>query len=140
MAMSKKQQEEMRCLREDLAAARALGWPTAPKPTPLTAEEIEASRDTAIRNAWGGTDRAFVGWTCLTWESQFRLSRGFSLGHAHGVDVARPFSRSKGCGQFFRTAADAVLFARWELCERFARTLAQLDAAATAADAADGTP
>jgi hypothetical protein len=119
MAMNKKEQAEMESLREQLRLAKALCWPTSPKPVPLTSDEIKTMSQ-LIENL------PIIGWFGFGWEGGWRVSQGCSNGTSHSTHFTTKTS-SQGCGRIFRTRDEAFLMARWEACETSAKMLANID-------------
>jgi hypothetical protein len=116
MAMNKKEQQRLADAESKLAAAMALGWPREPKPEPV---DVRAQLE-------GKHGELFVGWWSHNYSDEFRVGQGCSNGYSHSRDSTTKAS-SQGGGKFFFTREDALLVARWEMCERFAKALAALD-------------
>jgi hypothetical protein len=118
MAMNKKEQQRLEEAESKLAAAMALGWPREPKPEPVdVCAQLEGKKYGAL----------FVGWWSHTWGVDFRIGQGCSSGHFHSTSSTEK-TTTQGGGRFYFTREEALLAARWELCERFADVLARLDA------------
>lgn len=122
MSMTKREQTELTVTREALTAARALGWPREPKPEPMDLDQYLNGLNLARIS-----ERIVTGWHASTFNDEFRVSEGCSSGGTHSkTDTTK--TTTQGGGRFFRTRREALLTCRWELCERFAKVLAELDA------------
>lgn len=118
--MTKKEQAAMDALRGELARAKALCFPQYPKPEPLTADDLRP----VDKNAGG----VVVAWHQNNYECRFEVRQGCSNGVFHstwGTDK----TTSQGAGTFYRTKLEALQVARHEMTERYADTLARIDAA-----------
>lgn len=118
MAMNKSEKARLDEAERKLAAAMALGWPHEAKPSPVD-----------VRAQLEGTEfgTLFVGWASWTYGDTYQVAKGCSSGCSHSIRSTTE-TTSQGGGRFFHSRQDALLAARWELCERFAEALAQLDA------------
>ena len=130
MAMNKKEAAELAEAKERLARAMALHWPIEPKPDPVSVEQMRLEADAG--------NGLFIGWSGWSWNDSYRVAQGCSNGVFHDADNITRTS-TQGAGQFYATKDQALLAVRWELCERCAKTLAQLDAEYIAAIAHDPT-
>lgn len=118
MAMTKKEQSEMESLREQLRLAKALCWPTSPKPVSISHDNLrEWSRH---------DDEPQIGWFGWGWDGGFKVSKGCSGGTTHSKTCTDK-TTSQGGGRMFTSRDEAYLMARWEVCEATAKLLAQLD-------------
>lgn len=101
---------------EDAVLKSALRWPDEPKPVPVDVrKELEGPLFSTL----------YVGWWAHTYQDQYQVGQGCSNG-VHHSSRRTDGTDSQGAGRFFRTKREALLFARWELCERFAKTLSRL--------------
>lgn len=124
MAMNKREQAELDTARQALASALALGWPCVLRPKSVDRE--------TIRSATDGND-LYIGWSCHVYLGgsigrTWTVIQGCSNGINHCWD-ATDRTTTQGCGQFYATQLDALLEARWRVCEQTAKTLAEIDLA-----------
>ena len=110
----------------------ALCWPSQPEPEPYTKEEIQRAIEVRRQSELAPKNPATVleGWF-TNGSSNFinsMVTKGCSNGHSHNrSQTSSGFSNSQGCGRMYKTAADAFLAARWEICHEVAKRLVQLD-------------
>lgn len=122
MAMTKKEQAEMERLRFDLALARAMRWPSYPKPASMTVAEIKDSLvDGGVQ--YGSPQKVARGWFTNAYSQ--RLTYGCSNGISHNNDGDK--TTTQNMGQMYRTKADAARAMRFEMTEDFAKKLAAVD-------------
>jgi len=119
--MTKKEKTLIEDLRAQLARRSAFQFPSVPKPNPVNiSAEIECKPFGAL----------FIGWyyhaSLGSWGS-YRVTQGCSNGISHSPDNTQKTS-TQGVGRFYQSKADALLAARWDLCEAMACILANLDA------------
>lgn len=115
MAMNKKEQAEMERLRDELAKAKALRWPTYTKPAPIVVGYV-------------GYKKLVTGWNAHTWNAEYSVREGCTDGmhhNTHGTDK----TTTQGPGRFYQTRLEALRVARLEMTERFAEALARIDRA-----------
>jgi hypothetical protein len=119
--MTKKEQLEMSELKERLAMALALSWPSYSKPQRV---------DTSTISYRG----LVTGWFQRNGSDGHNVSLGCSDGVHHSPSNPEKTSTQRA-GVFYTTKADALKVARIEMTERFARMLARVDADITKAEA-----
>lgn len=122
MAMTKAEKAEMDRLRNDLALARAMRWPSYAKPARMTYDQI---RDNLVDGGvkWGSRQKVARGWFQNAYSQ--RVSYGCSDGtfHSQGGDT----TSSQNMGEMWATKADALRAMRLEMTEDFAKKLAAVD-------------
>lgn len=122
MAMTKAEKAEVDRLREDLALARAMRWPSYPKPAPMTRAEIDANKvDGGIR--YGQPQRVARGWFPNAYDQ--RVTYGCSDGIHH--DRGGNTTSSQQMGVMYAAKADALRAIRIEMTLAFAKKLAAVD-------------
>lgn len=114
--MNKKEQAEMQELREQLAMAKALKWPsyTAPRSFDYSNYKFEYSKP-------------LQGWFQWSNGTDYRVTLGCSSGVSHSTDNPTKTSTQTG-GRFYVSKLDALKVARCQMSERFAKVLAKIDA------------
>jgi hypothetical protein len=111
--MTKKEQAIVDALR----IKAALGWPQFEKPEPKDLTKIFI-RETPSRYLE-------VGWFVNTYNGT--VTQGCSSSIYHDTqNTTKTSTQTRGVQ--YHTRKDALIVARWELCERFAQQLAKLDA------------
>ena len=127
MAMNKKEQAEMDRLRSDLALARAMRWPSYPKPAPVTREWIDANLvDGGMQ--MGRRQRVARGWFINSYIDGYgspRATFGCSDGYGHNSDGDT--TTTQKMGRMYATKEEALQALRWEVTERVAAILAGID-------------
>ena len=125
MAMNKKEQAEMDRLRSDLALARAMRWPSYPKPAPVTREWIDANLvDGGLK--YGKPQRVARGWfinSYVSFVSAPHVTFGCSDGYNHDREGDTTAVQQMGC--MYATKEEALQALRWEVTERVAAILAE---------------
>lgn len=122
MAMTKREQADMRRLRDDLALARAMRWPDYPNPAPMPQAEIKANLVEGGER-YGRRQKVARGWFCNAYNGS--LTYGCSDGTHH--DSRGDTTGTQGMGIMYRTKADAARAMRLEMTEKFAEKLAAVD-------------
>lgn len=114
--MNKKEQQAFDDLKADLAAARALSWPSYPVPLRTVAASDGETVSGWNFNARRDYDSVFEAWST-------------TISHGEGRNKPSEYgSGSQGRVRLFATRADALRALRYEKTERFARELAKIDA------------
>lgn len=130
MAMNKKELAEMERLRADLALARALRWPSYPKPKPVTREWIEANLiDGDPKYGSGRPSRIAQGWFYSAYLGGYRgpdVSHGCSDGLYHSPSDPRK-TTTQNMGRMYATKAEALMALRHDVTETVANILARID-------------
>ncbi|RWE46801.1 MAG: hypothetical protein EOS79_11465 [Mesorhizobium sp.] len=122
MAMNKTEQAAFEKLRNDLALARAMRWPSYPKPAPMSRAEIEANLiDGGER--WGSSQKVARGWYQNAYSK--RVTYGCSTVVSHNIEGDT--TSSQNMGVMYAIKADALRAMRLEMTEKFARDLAGVD-------------
>jgi len=124
MAMTKAERERMECLERDVHLAKAMRWPEYRKPSPMTKADIESAKAPGGRRH-GSVQMVARGWFANAYD-QGRVSYGCSDGTNH--DTNWDTTSTQGMGRMFGTEAEAWQVVRIEMTERFAATLARVDA------------
>jgi hypothetical protein len=122
MAMTKKEQEEMRLLREARDMARALRWPDYSMPSAMTREEIEAAK------APGGMRFSQLqmvarGWFANAFSGQVTYGCSDGVHHSASGDT----TTTQQMGRMYRTKKEALRVVRIERTIQYAAALAALD-------------
>lgn len=134
MAMNKAERAELDKARADLAAAKAMSWPSYPMPRRLPVP---------------GGNHGVTGWDFNlyaampdvgAWEVQRALREAWSRATAHGEGHDWNRSGSQGARPPYATKAEALRAMRIIATERAARTLASIDALIKEAEAETGEP
>lgn len=126
MAMTKAERAEMERLWADLAMARAMRWPSYPKPAPMTLEDIKANIvDGGVQ--YGRPQKVARGWFYNAYLSHSYpdVTQGCSTGFVHSTsgDVATTQNR----GRMYARKVDALRAMRHDLTEFVASILAKVD-------------
>lgn len=109
-------QEEWKQQAKDLALSRSFCWPTSPEPKPV-------HTDALLGDAWR---KLYVGWHVHTNGEHYEVRQGCCsrvYHNTHGIYK----TTTQGTGTFYQSKMDALIVARWQLCRRFAESLARLD-------------
>lgn len=107
MAMTKKEQAELKELKEQLAKARALRWPVGPRPQPMTYDEIKAARMPGGMR-YGKPQMVARGYFILgsgLFSGSKRVSYGCSDGYSHAP--AGNVTTAQNMGTMYRTELEA---------------------------------
>ncbi|ABS14238.1 hypothetical protein Oant_1522 [Brucella anthropi ATCC 49188] len=119
--MNKTEKAEMERLRHDLALSRALRWPSYPSPSPMTRDDIEASKCDVVAR-FGTSSKVARGYFANV--HSIRVDKGWSDGFRHGYSDN---SSTQGMGRLFRTDVEAWQYLRHEVTVRYAGELAFID-------------
>lgn len=123
MAMNRSERERLDRAEFEMRKARALRYPTDPKPRPMTEAEIKAACSHPIKQ-YGITKLVAVGWFYNAYGVWVR--KGCSDGHLHSVgETDRLNTQTKG--RMFRTEEEAWRALRHELIDDVASKLASVD-------------
>lgn len=112
--MTKKEQAAFQQAKDMAEQAIALGWPTEPEPKPLNLAGLLT------------TGPLFIGWWFNSYGDEPKIGEGCSDGVFHSKSSTQK-TDSQGCGKFYATKSEAALALRWELCRKYAKTLAWVD-------------
>lgn len=124
MAMTKAEKERMERLERDIQLAKAMRWPDYGKPASMTKAEIDGAKAPGGLR-FGTVQMVARGWFANAYD-QGRVSYGCSDGTNH--DSTGDKTSTQGMGRMFASEADAWRHVRVEMTERFAATLARVDA------------
>lgn len=124
--MTKAEKAEFERIKHEVRLARAFSWPVGSVPEPLSADVIKKLAETAKCKDGNG----IVLWYARVWLEGFTVSRGCSNGRNHsdslGVSENR-YCNFQGCGTFFRTRLEALLWVRCKMTRLVAEKLAAID-------------
>jgi hypothetical protein len=129
MAMTKAEKaklDKIEALQQELRLAKAFSWPIGPEPEPLSADEIDR-RHKAAKLKW---NEGVPLWHAHVWSEGFSVQLGCSNGSSHSTSVSPrdgTYCGLKGCGTFFESRLDALLWARHKLTRVLAEKLARID-------------
>lgn len=127
MAMNNKEKAEMERLRADLALARAMRWPSYPKPAPVTAQWIKDNLvDGGVR--YGQPQKVARGWFYNAYLGGYS-SPSATYGCSDGVhhNTQGDTTASQNAGRMFATKREALEALRIDLTEMVAKVLAGVD-------------
>jgi hypothetical protein len=128
MAMNKTETARMAKLEEELRISRALRWPTDPRPSPMTQEEIKAAciHNTKGRSGdYGYSQKVAHGWFANGYR-EGEVTKGCSDGYSHDRRSTERVTTQTG-GIMYRTEAEAWRAIRHEKVRAFATVLAKID-------------
>lgn len=116
--------ERAETAEKNLAAARALGWPTEPRPTRIDVRAVLAERGDrhydSVVNGYG-----VGGGPC--WSSGATHGSGHKEGNRRNWTAAGD-SATQGMGVLYATRREGLLAQRWAICDEIAKKLAAIDA------------
>lgn len=129
MAMNKTERAEMERLRNYLALARAMRWPSYPKPAPMSLEQIRANLVFGGIKYGTAKQKVARGWFINSYLGggfhQHQATYGCSDGNNHSTEGDVTTSQNRG--EMYATKADALRALRIELTEKMAKVLANVD-------------
>jgi hypothetical protein len=125
MALTKAEAKRIADLEEGIRLARSMRWPEYNMPAPMTQAEIKAAlvpggmrygSPQMVARGWFGFGRS---------DGSYHVSYGCSDGVNHNSDGDTTIAQNMG--RMFATELDAWRAARYQLTERFAKSLAAID-------------
>lgn len=124
MALNKKEQAEFERLKKELGEAKALRYPSYPRPKPRNVKEMLDKGEGVSLGEYGG--KVLVGWFQHNYDGNFRVSKGCSSYVSHSTNKTDK-TDTQTTGVQYATRLEALQKARWDMTERFAATLARID-------------
>lgn len=124
MAMTKAETARVAQLEQDITLLKAMKWPDYGRPASMTRADIEANLvDGGTR--YGATQKVARGWFASSYD---RGSVSYGCSNGVSCNGSGDITSTQGMGRMFWTELHAWQAVRLEMTERFAATLARVDA------------